>query len=201
MYDLSSLLCSRNWSDWGLGWAASMRRFGQLGQTIHNCLKFSQMSQQNKIFHVPVGVRLSLLNPDWNRSWLRMYSLSSCAFWYGLAYFSYEWDRVPFSLFLLTWTASREKVFSKYIPNNEVGWSCASAHSHQGLCFALKHSTVHSVSLNGQWMPRSVCACADWSGPSLSAFARRNIFVYRDANNLKKGFKHAFLDKFRFNPC
>ena len=56
--------------------------------------------------------------------------------------------------------------------------SCICAKYHPSLCSPFIHSVVPNDSISGQRRPWSLRRCVGWNGPSLSAYAGRQVFAW-----------------------
>ena len=118
------------------------------------------------------------------RTWLHSYKLHNCIKLFSCLKFYFRSsslnERTCNLWEFIIWVASSENVPSRMRKMCGYSSTCACATSHPRLCFPLIHSMVSNDSCSGQRRPWSDCAGrADWSRPSLSAYAQRHIFLLR----------------------
>ena len=79
---------------------------------------------------------------------------------------------------IIIWVPSSETVPSNVRNMRRFSSSCAYANYDPGLCSPLIHFMVSSDSVS-EHVKAPICGCAGWSGPLLSAYARRHVFTWR----------------------
>ena len=79
------------------------------------------------------------------------------------------------NLLMHKWATSSEKIPSNMHKMLRFRSSCTCSKYHPVPCSLFIHSVVSSDSISGQWSP---WRCAGWSGPSLSAYAQRQVFSW-----------------------
>ena len=72
------------------------------------------------------------------------------------------------------WAVLTEKCFRTLRKMCRFRLSCACAKYHPALCSPFINSVVSNDSIRGQWRPW----CTGWFGPSLSAYAQRQVFAW-----------------------
>ena len=96
--------------------------------------------------------------------------------------------------------ANAIKVSSNVRKMRKLRSSCACKNYYPGLCSPFIQSVVSNDSFSGQLRPWSACADAQGgTGPSLSAYARKQIFAWRKNSARPGGRDVAFFPLFLMN--